>query len=79
MMGACDGRIELQGTLSLRKNFKILVAGAGGFIGGALLSILRKQGNRDLRGVDIKRTAGFTTSAWPGNAAKQAWFGNHHC
>ena len=33
---------------------KILVAGAGGFIGGALLSILRKQGHRDLRGVDIK-------------------------
>jgi GDP-D-mannose 3',5'-epimerase len=36
------------------KNQKILVTGAGGFIGGALISILRKQGHRDLRGVDIK-------------------------
>jgi nucleoside-diphosphate-sugar epimerase len=38
----------------LSKNSKILVTGAGGFIGGALLSVLRKQGCRDLRGVDIK-------------------------
>ena len=38
----------------MSNNFKILVTGAGGFIGGALLSVLRKQGNRDLRGVDIK-------------------------
>jgi nucleoside-diphosphate-sugar epimerase len=38
----------------LNKNSKILVAGAGGFIGGALLSVLRKLGYRDLRGVDIK-------------------------
>jgi len=38
----------------LSKNSKILVTGAGGFIGGALLSVLRKQGHRDLRGVDIK-------------------------
>ena len=30
------------------------MAGAGGFIGGALLSVLRKLGYRDLRGVDIK-------------------------
>lgn len=36
------------------KNQKILVTGAGGFIGGALISILRKQGYRDLRGVDVK-------------------------
>ncbi len=35
-------------------DFKILVTGAGGFIGGAILSVLRKQGNQDLRGVDIK-------------------------
>jgi GDP-D-mannose 3',5'-epimerase len=39
---------------SLSKISKILVAGAGGFIGGALISVLRKQGHRDLRGVDIK-------------------------
>jgi nucleoside-diphosphate-sugar epimerase len=38
----------------LNKNQKILVTGAGGFIGGALISILRKQGYRDVRGVDIK-------------------------
>ena len=38
----------------MNKNSKILVAGAGGFIGGALLSVLRKLGYRDLRGVDIK-------------------------
>jgi GDP-D-mannose 3', 5'-epimerase len=35
-------------------NDKILVAGAGGFIGGALVSLLRKQGYRDIRAVDVK-------------------------
>ncbi len=44
----------MRGTPSLSKNSKILVAGAGGFIGGAFLSVLRKQGYSDLRGVDIK-------------------------
>ena len=39
----------------MSKDQKILVAGAGGFIGGALISVLRKQGYRNLRGVDIKR------------------------
>jgi len=38
----------------LSKKSKILVTGAGGFIGGALISVLRKQGHGDLRGVDIK-------------------------
>jgi len=38
----------------LSKNSKILVTGAGGFIGGALLSVLRKQGYQNLRAVDIK-------------------------
>jgi GDP-D-mannose 3',5'-epimerase len=33
---------------------KILVTGAGGFIGGALVSVLRAQGHKDLRAVDIK-------------------------
>ena len=33
---------------------KILVTGAGGFIGGALISALRARGYRNLRGVDIK-------------------------
>jgi len=42
------------GDPSLSNNSKILIAGAGGFIGGALISVLRKQGHRDLRGVDIK-------------------------
>jgi len=32
----------------------ILVTGAGGFIGGALIAALRSQGKRNLRGVDIK-------------------------
>ena len=36
------------------KKDKILVAGAGGFIGGALISVLRNQGYSDLRAVDIK-------------------------
>src|ERR1700676_4504894 len=35
-------------------NDKILIAGAGGFIGGALVALLRKQGYRDLRAVDVK-------------------------
>jgi GDP-D-mannose 3', 5'-epimerase len=35
-------------------NSTILITGAGGFIGGALLSLLRSQGCRDLRGVDVK-------------------------
>ena len=38
----------------MSKNSKIPVTGAGGFIGGALLLVLRKQGHRDLRGVDVK-------------------------
>jgi nucleoside-diphosphate-sugar epimerase len=33
---------------------KILIAGAGGFIGGALVSLLRKQGHRNLRAADVK-------------------------
>jgi GDP-D-mannose 3',5'-epimerase len=40
--------------MSLGIDDKILVAGAGGFIGGALIALLRKQGYRDLRGVDVK-------------------------
>jgi nucleoside-diphosphate-sugar epimerase len=35
-------------------NDKILVAGAGGFIGGAFVARLRKQGHRHLRAVDVK-------------------------
>ena len=33
---------------------KILVGGAGGFIGGHLVAELRRQGRRDIRAVDIK-------------------------
>src|ERR1700680_4650236 len=40
--------------MSVGINDKILVAGAGGFIGGALVALLRKQGYRDLRAVDAK-------------------------
>lgn len=43
-----------RGTHSLSENSKILVAGAGGFIGGALIAFLKQHGYRDLRGVDIK-------------------------
>ena len=35
-------------------NDKILVAGAGGFIGGALVSVFRNKGYRDIRAVDVK-------------------------
>jgi len=45
---------DVRGTTSLSKNQKILVTGAGGFIGGALISVLRKKGYRNVRGVDIK-------------------------
>ena len=38
----------------MSKNSKILVTGAGGFIGGGLIAFLRHQGYRDLRGVDVK-------------------------
>ncbi|NBS54464.1 NAD-dependent epimerase/dehydratase family protein, partial [bacterium] len=33
---------------------KILIAGAGGFIGGHLVAHLRKQGIKDIRAVDLK-------------------------
>jgi GDP-D-mannose 3', 5'-epimerase len=36
------------------KKAKILVAGAGGFIGGALVAKLREMGHTDIRAVDIK-------------------------
>src|ERR1700686_3539452 len=48
-MGTTLGRETPVGT-----NDKILIAGAGGFIGGALVALLRKQGYRDLRAVDVK-------------------------
>ena len=35
-------------------NNNILVAGAGGFIGGALVAYLRSHGHREIRAVDIK-------------------------
>ena len=35
-------------------NDKILITCAAGFIGGAMVSLLRKQGFRDLRAVDVK-------------------------
>jgi GDP-D-mannose 3',5'-epimerase len=33
---------------------KIVITGAGGFIGGALVSLMRRQGHRNLRAVDVK-------------------------
>lgn len=39
---------------SIPKNKKIVVCGAGGFIGGAILAYLRGQGYMNLRGVDRK-------------------------
>src|SRR5579859_7584362 len=38
----------------MTKNELILVTGAGGFIGGAMVSELRRQGYRRIRAVDIK-------------------------
>ncbi len=38
------------------KNKKIVVCGAGGFIGGHLVAALKKQGHSDLRAVDIKKS-----------------------
>src|SRR5579863_1462781 len=40
--------------MSVGNNDKILVAGAGGFIGGALVSAFRKKGYRNIRAVDVK-------------------------
>jgi GDP-D-mannose 3', 5'-epimerase len=40
--------------MNVGTNKTILVTGAGGFIGGALISELRAQGNRDIRGIDVK-------------------------
>ena len=39
---------------SLGKNDLVLVTGAGGFIGGHLITDLRKEGFRRIRGVDVK-------------------------
>src|SRR5438132_924768 len=36
------------------KNKMILVTGAGGFIGGAMVAELRRQGHRRIRAVDVK-------------------------
>jgi GDP-D-mannose 3',5'-epimerase len=46
--------MTLGGETPVGINDKILIAGAGGFIGGALVALLRKQGYRDLRAVDVK-------------------------
>src|SRR6202166_1980866 len=40
--------------MSVGKNDKILVAGAGGFIGGNLVAGLRARGYKRIRAVDIK-------------------------
>ncbi len=41
-------------TNQIDKNKRIVVCGAGGFIGGAILADLRRQGYTNLRGVDRK-------------------------
>jgi hypothetical protein len=41
-------------TGHLRLNDKIVIAGAGGFIGGAQVSLLCKQVRRNLRAVNVK-------------------------
>lgn len=53
-MESRNSQVRRSGDFSLSNNSRILIAGAGGFIGGALISVLRKLGHRDLRGVDIK-------------------------
>jgi nucleoside-diphosphate-sugar epimerase len=52
--GVSNCEVWGSGGLSLSNDSKILIAGAGGFIGGALIAVLRKQGQRDLRAVDVK-------------------------
>src|SRR5215469_5445799 len=39
---------------SIAPSATIPVTGAGGFIGGALVSVFRKQGHKDIRAVDMK-------------------------
>ncbi len=46
--------MALKGGVPVGLNDKILVAGGGGFIGGALIALLRKQGYSNLRAVDVK-------------------------
>src|SRR5205823_3266915 len=41
-------------NLSFMKTKKIVVCGGGGFIGGHLIADLLKQGEQDVRAVDIK-------------------------
>jgi len=50
----CSRPDRISGDGLLSKDSKILVAGAGGFIGGALIAVLRSHGYRHLRGVDVK-------------------------
>jgi nucleoside-diphosphate-sugar epimerase len=45
---------RLPATRANMNSGKILVCGAGGFIGGHLVADLRRQGRRDIRAVDIK-------------------------
>jgi GDP-D-mannose 3', 5'-epimerase len=48
-----DGLPSIQESF-VAKDDKIVVAGAGGFIGGALIAKFREQGHKHLRAVDIK-------------------------
>lgn len=43
-----------EGRLTETKKNLIVVTGAGGFIGGSLISALRKRGHKHLRAIDIK-------------------------
>ncbi len=55
-MQATSGRVAhlLENALAQGRDKKIVVCGAGGFIGGHLIADLRRQGYTDLRAVDVK-------------------------
>src|SRR6266581_7502065 len=49
-----NAQFFLYSTLKFMSSEKIVVGGAGGFIGGHLVADLLRQGHRDIRAVDLK-------------------------
>jgi GDP-D-mannose 3', 5'-epimerase len=57
--------------MSVDKNGRVLVAGAGGFIGGHLVGTLLERGYTSIRAVDLK-DPGEWHQSWPGTECIQA-------